>query len=122
MSKSFIWFLPAVCVFFGILLLSTAFSVPIKLEGVSYLDKWEHAFAYFVLINTLLFGFSKSGLLSNKLWLVLLISCSSYGVVLEWVQYSFFPNRVFEWLDACANVVGTLLGALLFRLFKNGKK
>lgn len=122
MSRSLIWFIPAGCVFIGILLLSTAFSMPFKIEGVSYLDKWEHAFAYFVLTTSLLFGFHKSGLLTLKVWLILLLGCAMYGVLLEWVQYTFFPNRYFEWLDATANVVGTLLGGGLFRLLINVKK
>lgn len=116
MEKSLIWFVPAVCVFVGILLLSTVFSAPFYLEGVSYLDKWEHAFAYFVLICSLQYGFYKSHTLTKKIWLALLVACAMYGIVLEWVQFTFFPDRYFEWLDAAANVVGALIGSVFFRL------
>ncbi len=112
------WFTLSFCVFFGILLLSTALSVPIQLEGIGYLDKMEHAFAYFALITSLLFGFHRIGFLNSRIWLALIAFCSLYGMGLEWIQYTFFPNRYFEWLDVVANVTGVFLGSLVFRLFK----
>lgn len=115
--SAFFWFIPSICVFLGILLLSTAFSVPIQVEGISSLDKLQHAFAYLVLVLSLLFGFWKSGLLSVKVWVWIFFATSIYGVSLELVQYTLFPNRYFEWLDALANVCGVILGSLVFRVF-----
>lgn len=118
--RKIVWFIPSVLVFLGIFFLSTMLSVPIQLEGVSFLDKIEHTFAYFVLIITLLFGFYKGSSLNPKTMLLLMLGCSFYGVLLEWIQFMFFPNRYFEWFDALANVSGVLLGSLVFRLFRNG--
>lgn len=107
-------------VFLGISLLSTVLSVPIQVEGVSYLDKLEHAFAYGVLVFSMLYGMYKSRRTVARIWPLVVITASFYGVLLEWVQYTFFPDRYFEWLDAIANVSGSLLGGLLFRLIFRG--
>ncbi|MEP1093918.1 MAG: VanZ family protein [Cyclobacteriaceae bacterium] len=114
--KSLVWFVPAFLVFLGILLLSTVLSIPVQIEGVGYTDKLSHLFAYFVLIVTLLFAFHKNGMLGTTSWMVLILACSLYGVALEFMQYSLFPNRYFEWLDALANVSGAIIGSLIFRL------
>ncbi len=110
------WFIPSLIVFIGILLLSTVLSIPVQIEGVGYTDKLSHIFAYFVLIVTLLFAFHKNGLLQGKSWMMLVLLCSVYGILLELAQYTLFPNRYFEWLDALANVLGALIGSVLFRL------
>jgi len=120
--RSLVWFLPAFLVFVGILLLSTVLSIPVQIDGVGYTDKLSHLFAYFVLIVTLLFAFYKNGMLGTTSWIVLILACSLYGVALEFIQYSVFPNRYFEWLDALANVSGALLGSLLFKLMSYVKK
>ncbi|MEP5613443.1 MAG: VanZ family protein [Cyclobacteriaceae bacterium] len=120
--RSLIWFLPAFFVFLGIFLLSTVLSIPVQIEGVGYTDKLSHLFAYFVLIVTLLFAFYKNGMLGTTSWFILISACSLYGIALEFAQYSLFPNRYFEWMDALANVSGALLGSLLFKLMSYVKK
>ncbi|MEQ9403494.1 MAG: VanZ family protein [Cyclobacteriaceae bacterium] len=120
--RSIVWFLPAFFVFLGILLLSTVFSVPVQIEGVSYLDKIEHAFAYLVLTISFLYGFYKNQSLKKSTWILLMVLCALYGTTLELIQYTFFPNRYFEWLDATANLAGVLLGGFSFIIFTNGQK
>ena len=118
MSKETIWFMPAILVALGIFALSTFLALPIQVEGVSHLDKWEHTFAYLVLSFSFLLAFAKSGRLTNRImWLVLLIS-GAYGLILELLQFQFFVYRYFEWADAIANVLGAVLGFLLFILLK----
>lgn len=116
----FIWFIPALLVFTGILALSTFLALPFQPEGFVGIDKLEHTFAYFVLILCLLIAFKKNQLLQKKTLLLLIIGCSLYGIALEVVQYVFFPNRYFEWWDAIANVSGVLIGTLIFRLVARG--
>tara|TARA_R110002073_G_scaffold230034_3_gene390963 strand:+ start:507 stop:881 length:375 start_codon:yes stop_codon:yes gene_type:complete len=120
--KPILWFIPAFLVFTGILLLSTVLSVSFQIEGVTYTDKLSHTFAYFLLISTLLMAFYKNDILQGSYWLLLMIACSAYGVFLEFVQYSFFPIRYFEWLDALANVSGVLVGGFIFAVFRSLKK
>lgn len=117
--KSIVWFIPAFLVFLGILLLSTALSIPVQIEGIAFTDKINHAFAYLVLVVSSLIAFEKNDILNVRSWLILVLCCVAYGVILEIVQLTFFPNRYFEWWDAAANVTGTLIGSLGFRLFTN---
>ncbi|PCI76905.1 MAG: hypothetical protein COB20_09485 [SAR86 cluster bacterium] len=116
--KPTFWFIPPLLISTTIFLLSTVLSVSFQIEGVSYTDKLSHTFAYFALTITLLLAFYKNEMLRTTNWLFLIIACSAYGVLLEFVQYGFFPNRYFEWLDALANVSGALIGGFTFRLFK----
>ena len=120
MNKSIIWFIPATLVAIGIFLLSTFLAIPVQVEKVGYLDKIEHCFAYFVLIISFMLAYKKSGILTQKkaYWL-LLISCC-YGLILELIQYLFFPHRYFEWLDTGANVAGVFFGFMIFKLFDRG--
>lgn len=120
LNNKFIWFVPAGMIALGILLLSTVLAIPIQVEGVSHLDKWEHCFAYFVLVVSFLIAFRKTDILSKKTSLAIVLVTSAYGFTLELVQYVFFEYRVFEWLDALANMLGVLLGYVLFKLFVRG--
>ena len=49
--------------------------------------------------------------------LVVLLS-SVYGLTLEFAQFQFFTYRYFEWADAVANVLGAVLGFLIFLTVK----
>jgi VanZ family protein len=119
--KPVYWFIPPILVFLGILILSTAVAIPFQVEGVGYLDKIEHTFAYLVLVATFIFAFHRNGILSKNSLIILMASCCMYGISLEIIQYTFFPNRYFEWLDALANVVGVLIGSLIINLLNNGE-
>ena len=122
MSRKTIWFIPAVMVAVGILLLSTFLTIPVQVEGVGYLDKIEHCFAYFVLILSFLIAYKKAEMLTKRKSIQLLVGASVYGFGLELVQFSFFSYRYFEWIDAIANVLGVLLGFIIFKLFQYAQK
>ncbi len=118
MGSRFVWFVPAISIALGILALSTFLTVPIQVEGVSHLDKWEHTFAYMVLSFSFLLALYKSQNLSNKRSVIVLLSACGYGLFLEFVQFQFFPDRYFEWVDAISNVLGTILGFIIFNVSK----
>jgi VanZ family protein len=120
MKNSFIWFVPAICVAFGILLLSTVFAIPFQVEGVYGIDKIEHVLAYFVLVFSFLFAFSKTQKTSTKTILLVIALSSIYGLSLEWIQYFFFEYRVFEWKDALANFIGVISGFAIFKIIYRG--
>lgn len=48
--------------------------------------------------------------------LVVLLSAIALGTVLETLQYYVAENRAFEMLDNLANIIGSLLGIVSFRL------
>ena len=121
MDGKLIWFGFAACVAIGIFLLSTFLAFPIQIEGASGIDKWEHAFAYFVLSFSFLLAFEKSSRLGIKTYLLIFCSCTAYGYLLELVQFHFFSYRYFEWLDALANAIGVILGFLIFMARKQIK-
>lgn len=118
--KKFLWFTPAICVVIGIFLLSTVLSVPVKAGDITFSDKLAHGFAYFVLVFTFLFGFYKSKTLTKKITMIVVVLACIYGISLEFVQYSMFKNRYFEFYDMLANVAGSLTGLGLFKLIFRG--
>jgi len=74
-------------------------------------DKFGHAFVYAVLC-WLLIKASQKEVVRNAAFLALIIS-SGYGILMEVVQYSFFPNRFFEVYDIIANISGSFIGLWL---------
>lgn len=97
-------------------------AIPIQIEGIGYTDKIQHVFAYASLSFTVLIPlhrFQAFGILNPMKIMVL---CAGYGLLLELIQYTFFPNRYFEWQDALANVIGVLIGGMLFAMVKRWLK
>lgn len=41
--------------------------------------------------------------------------CLSFGILMEILQFAFFPGRYFEWSDIMANALGALAGITLIR-------
>ena len=76
-------------------------------------DKLAHAGAYCVFSTLLVFGFSRNGYgFWKAVWIGVLFA-ASYGVLMEIVQYSFFPRRYFEIWDIVANIIGCLVSILV---------
>ena len=75
-------------------------------------DKLGHIAAYALLgwLILLAYGKKDNALLGN-VWLF----CFVYGAIMEWIQYTFFPNRFFELDDMVANGIGAAVGVLAFR-------
>ncbi len=72
-------------------------------------DKAAHFVAYL-----LLFMFVKKVHVKFN-YLTCVIICCSYSFIIECIQY-FIPNRMFDLLDMLANVLGTVLGVILYHL------
>lgn len=77
-----------------------------------------HCAAYFTLASLLLWGLRRSHRLGAgpALWSMLL--CCGYGIALEVVQYTFFPDRFFEVRDIIANIIGSFASVLVYLLIK----
>ena len=83
-------------------------------------DKLAHAFVYFILCYLLYSSFSRKT--NKRKAIIYAISISiSYGILMEITQYSFFPNRYFEFFDIFANIVGSILN-VVFIYFLTDKK
>ena len=48
-------------------------------------------------------------------YLTCVITCFSYSFIIECIQY-FIPDRMFDILDLLANVLGAILGVILYYL------
>ncbi len=87
------------------------FNLPSTWADVISWDKVAHAFVYAVLCFLLIESFAKGR--DFKLVVVLATAISIvYGVSIEFLQYTFFPNRYFEVFDIFANIVGNIVGAM----------
>ncbi|MEM1120399.1 MAG: VanZ family protein [Bacteroidota bacterium] len=112
------YFIPAIIWGTLILYLSAGPSVQMPPSWWDFIaiDKVGHLVFYGIFTCLLVFGFHKKnqGIQKNTLLKSLIIS-SFYGIGMEIMQYSLFPNRYFEVLDIIANISGSLLGLLFFR-------
>lgn len=83
---------------------------------IAYADKFIHLFIYalfVVLLTFLLVNFKISHALVKAVCIALI-----YGTVIEVLQDKLTVSRHFDVLDILANVIGSLLAALIFILKK----
>lgn len=81
-------------------------------------DKLAHAFVYGVLTWLLLRAQLRTGSLQSGFWVEIIICCISiaYGILMEFVQYTFIPGRFYEIDDMLANAFGCVMGWACFRM------
>lgn len=112
-------FIPAF--FWGIVIaflsLTAGKNLPENIWDIVNLDKLAHAFVYMLLTFLLAWGFFQKGQLNKKTIILSLLISISYGILLELLQYGFFPDRYFELLDIIANIIGSLLSLILIKIF-----
>jgi VanZ family protein len=91
--------------------------VPMPKFNLFSADKLGHAVAYGVLTWLMLRGYTQlHGAASWKTACYLGALAAAYGVLMEFVQGTFFPNRFFEIDDMLANTAGVVVAVLLLRL------
>lgn len=81
-------------------------------------DKLAHAFVYGVLTWLLLRANTRLVPGRTNRWNEIIMLCisTSYGVLMEFVQYAFIPGRFYEVDDMLANAFGCIVGWLCFRI------
>ncbi len=101
-----------------ILLLSTraTINLPQSWWDLFSPDKLGHAFVYGVQTWLLLKAFQDKAIGKNPVFWALFLSIF-YGILMEVLQYTFFPNRFFEVFDIIANIIGSLMGLTIFNKF-----
>ena len=82
------------------------------------IDKLAHMGVYFILNVLWFWGCSKQAVLNSTTIFWGSIGSVSWGIVLEWVQYSFFSSRHFEVYDIIANIIGVLISLLVLFILK----
>ena len=81
-------------------------------------DKLGHAVVYAILTLLLAWALLKTVGKENwaSKWLVMsFLSAILYGILMECMQFAFFPYRSFEVLDILANIIGALIGAFIWK-------
>jgi VanZ family protein len=107
-------FLPAFFWSIVILALSLGRSLqmPDELWNLLGWDKIGHFGVYLIECVLLLWGFYRVG---RRHPLPAILISILFGVLMEGMQYAFFPHRFFEWADVLANTLGTFAGYLVFK-------
>ena len=90
-------------------------NIPFQIENS---DKYQHAFAYFVLTICWLFSFYKKRI--NRKYTIV-IACIIFGIILEVLQATL-TNRTGDYLDTLANTAGIVLALLVFNQFSKKKQ
>src|ERR1700730_9192143 len=90
------------------------------LFSIPHLDKVAHLglFGGLVFFWSLFFYFKKPApaIGSGTLWLIVFLA-TAYGVIMEYIQKYFIPNRSFDRGDIVADMAGSLIGYLLTQAF-----
>ena len=76
-----------------------------------YFDKWVHIGFFAVLI--ILWNWAANSTNRNWSWTIL-VAAVMYGLVVEFVQHNFIPNRGFDMGDWIADIAGSLLGVWFY--------
>ncbi|RMF02847.1 MAG: hypothetical protein D6772_02950 [Bacteroidetes bacterium] len=118
MSKTLIYGLLTGCWAAIIFWLSTAPGEQLpKVEWLMTPDKFGHLGVYAILAALASLSLHHAGHPFEKWKTGVAMATALYGIVLEIVQYSFFPGRYFEFWDIVANIIGVFAGMLLVKKF-----
>lgn len=86
--------------------------------GILTIDKLGHLVFYFILSLLLIIGFrtlNKKQIFGMTIGVLSGLIASTFGGILEVVQYLFSPSRYFEVLDFIANIIGAFSAVLLYK-------
>ena len=100
-----------ICLYVLYVLNITYFSLtPIEHKiAESIWDKAAHFIAYLLLVIIIKIVHIRFS------YITCVITCCSYSFIIECIQY-FIPNRMFDILDMLANVLGAILGVIIYNL------
>lgn len=88
---------------------------------IPHFDKIVHFSFYFIL--SLLFLQSSKKPLSSLYYFADILYCFVLGIVIEFIQHHYIPNREGDIFDVFANFTGSIFGLFVFALkFKNNKR
>lgn len=86
-------------------------------------DKINHLTAYGLLSVLIAWkNIKNQEKLSRKFFLIVLITSGTYGILMEIMQYLFFPNRYFDYGDMVANLLGSFFGLIAVQIYCLNKK
>ncbi len=83
--------------------------------GKIALDKWIHVFLFGVmafLACWAIFKINKKNTRQRSYFIIAGLLCIAYGVIMEYVQKYYVPNRSFDPGDIIADAIGSVLGTV----------
>ncbi len=102
-----------ICHYVFYVLIVTYFSLsPMPEKNIIFENLWDkalHFIAYLILVILIINVHVRLG------YLKCVLMCFSYSFIIECIQY-FTPNRQFDVLDMLANLLGTVLGVIIYYL------
>jgi VanZ family protein len=102
------WFI--LCTFL-LTLPGTSFPQQSWTDYIPQFDKWVHIGLFSIMSVLFCWGFYKSGKQPlKKFFLYSLLFCVAYGIIIEFVQRNFIPNRSFDTGDIIADTIGAAIG------------
>jgi VanZ family protein len=109
------YFIPAIIWIIIVTALSAMPGLPkVDWEFIS-IDKAVHFAVYAIMAWLIYRGFYRNNAqISLKYTFISFVLAASWGMLMEWMQGTFFPYRSFEWPDEVANMVGAAMGAAYF--------
>lgn len=99
-----------------IIVLSTRASVPMPEFNLLASDKLGHAAAYGILGWLMLWGIRRSlagGALRAVHIAGVFVFATAFGILMEFVQFTFFPGRFYELADMLANAIGAAVACFV---------
>lgn len=91
-------------------------NLPESLFDIIAMDKLGHFTVYALLSVLILWGNRKNDVFLSKNTAFIAISLAGlFGIVMELMQFYFFPGRYFEYLDIISNIIGAIFGFVLFK-------
>ncbi len=84
-------------------------------------DKLAHAIVYGIFSYLVIRAYSSDNQALSKHMILSVLITSGYGVLMELIQGNFFPQRFFEVPDIIANIIGSLIGVLIYNYLHNRK-
>lgn len=86
----------------------------IGIENIFGIDKIAHVFMYCVLNLLILWGLCKLLKFNTVVFYLVFAFCTSLGLLMEILQFSMTTERSFDIYDLIANIVGIIIGSIIF--------
>ncbi|MEM1320203.1 MAG: VanZ family protein [Bacteroidota bacterium] len=98
----------------------TGVNLPEQFWDILSWDKLAHAVVYALQCGLILWGGHRNKAattLDQRVVIAALLISIAYGILMEVIQYGFFPNRFFEVQDIIANIIGSFIGLYVYRRY-----
>lgn len=115
--KRLLYLAPATAWCFLIVILSLISTKNFKelgIENIFGIDKFGHLFMYGVLNLLILWGLHKMSRFNLTAFYLVFTFCVLLGLLMEILQFSMTAGRSFDIYDLIANIVGIIIGSIIF--------